>query len=128
MSTQKLGDGLMKIPTLDVAGLNWVIYKDRFLWSIDARGLLDHVDGSAIEPSRPATHSELSTEDTLRMAEWQKELKAWKYGDAIVKQQIAATIPDSLFMKVRNAKTAFDIWTSLSAVFQNKSRMVAVDL
>lgn len=36
----------MKVPMLDIAGLNWVIYKDRFLWSVDARGLLDHVDGS----------------------------------------------------------------------------------
>ena len=53
MSSIKLGDSLMKVPTLDVAGLNWVIYKDRFLWSIDARGLLDHVDGSALEPARP---------------------------------------------------------------------------
>ena len=53
MSSIKLGDSLMKVPTLDVAGLNWVIYKDRFLWSIDARGLLDHVDGSTTEPERP---------------------------------------------------------------------------
>ena len=53
MSSIKLGDSLMKVPTLDVAGLNWVIYKDRFLWSLDACGLLDHVDGSALEPARP---------------------------------------------------------------------------
>jgi len=34
------------------------------------------------------------------MKEWKKELKLWKQGEAIVKQQIAATIPDSLFMKI----------------------------
>src|SRR5260221_14214559 len=53
MSTQKLGDDLMKVPKLDAGGSNWVIYKDRFMWAIDARGLLDHVDGSIREPTKP---------------------------------------------------------------------------
>jgi len=42
----KLGDDLMKVPQLNVAGTNWVVYKDRFCWAIDAQGLLEHVDGS----------------------------------------------------------------------------------
>src|SRR5258708_1195841 len=49
MSTQKLGDDLKKVPKLDAGGSNWVIYKDRFMWPIDPRGLLDHVDGSMRE-------------------------------------------------------------------------------
>jgi hypothetical protein len=32
--------------------------------------------------------------------EWKKETKLWKQGEAIVKQQITGTIPDSLFMKI----------------------------
>ncbi|KAF8179446.1 hypothetical protein BJ912DRAFT_855628, partial [Pholiota molesta] len=127
-STAKLGDSLMKVPMLDVAGTNWVIYKDRFLWSIDARRLLEHVDGSAMEPRYPTEAEELSMADSLLMQEWRKELKVWKQGEAVFKQQIAASIPDSLFMKVRNETTAFNIWKALSAIFQTKSRMVAVDL
>ena len=45
-STTKLGDEFLCVPKLDVTGTNWVIYKDRFLWSIDAHGLLEHIDGS----------------------------------------------------------------------------------
>ena len=41
----KLGDDLMKVPKLGAGGVNWVVYKDRFLWSVDARGLLKHSDG-----------------------------------------------------------------------------------
>jgi hypothetical protein len=37
MSSTKIGDKVLRIPKLDVAGSNWVIYKDRFTWSIDAR-------------------------------------------------------------------------------------------
>ena len=36
----KLGDDLMRVPKLEVGGTNWVVYKDRFLWSIDACGHL----------------------------------------------------------------------------------------
>ena len=36
LSTSKLGEDFMKIPRLDIAGTNWVIYKDCFLWAIDA--------------------------------------------------------------------------------------------
>jgi len=46
----------------------------------------------------------------------------------VVKQQIAATIPDSLFMKIRTKGTARDIWEALQKDFQSKSRMVSVDL
>jgi hypothetical protein len=60
--------------------------------------------------------------------DWKADLKDWKQGEAVVKQQIAATIPDSLFMKIRDKGTALEIWVALQNDFQNKSRMVAVDL
>ena len=52
-TTTKLGDEFLHVPKLDVAGINWVVYKDRFLWSIDARGLLDHLKGTEVEPTEP---------------------------------------------------------------------------
>lgn len=134
----------MKVPKLEVGGANWVIYKDRFLWSINARGLLEHVDGSTDEPScpvipklvprTPESTGEVeirlpqTKEEEKKLEEWTKELKLWKQGEAIVKQQIAATIPDSLFMKIRGKTTALEIWNALSREFQNKSKMVSVDL
>jgi hypothetical protein len=145
-SLGKLGDDLMKVPRLEAGGVNWVVYKDRFLWSVDARGLLEHVDGSEREPVCPVKPRMVPRKDSERketevfvqaaytqeeergIKEWKAELKEWKRGEAIVKQQIAATIPDSLFMKIRNKGTALEIWDALRGDFQNKSRMVAVDL
>ena len=43
----KLGDEFLRIPKLDVSGTNWVIFKDRFTWALDARGILDHIDGTS---------------------------------------------------------------------------------
>lgn len=92
-----------------------MIYKDHFLWSIDAYGLLKHVDSSAIELKNPIsqehatmasvvmsvaadkvgdegedesneTNAEgLLTADALA-EEWKKELKVWKQGETIVIQ------------------------------------------
>jgi hypothetical protein len=132
-TTTKLGDEFLCIPKLDVAGTNWVIYKDRFLWSIDACGILNHLDGSGQEPADPIPDSirvsrELSDAQVLLDAEWKKEMKEWKQGEAIAKQQIASSIPDSLFMKIRAKGTAREIWKALRNHFQNKSCMVSVDL
>jgi hypothetical protein len=142
----KLGDDLMKVPRLEAGGTNWVVYKDRFVWSVDARGLLEHMDGSEREPvcpvkprmvpkkdsegndTREMAQAALTADEERLIKEWKAELKEWKRGEAIVKQQIAATIPDSLFMKIRDKGTALEIWEALKGDFQNKSRMVAVDL
>jgi len=60
----------------------------------------------------------LSADELAVEAEWKKLLKAWKQGEAIVKQHIAGTIPDSLFMKVCGQGTAKGIWDALSIGMQ----------
>jgi hypothetical protein len=154
-TTSKLGDEFLRIPKLDVSGSNWVLYKERFFWALDARAILDHIDGTRKEPIDPTKAEEvepidstkakevegevvlplpavLTEEQTLEQArselEWRKELREWKQGEAIAKQQITLSIPDSLFMKVRTKGTAYEIWKELEKHFQNRSRMVSVDL
>src|SRR5258707_9315010 len=105
MSTSmKLGDDLMKVLKLEVTGSNWVIYKTRFSWAIDARGLLEHIDGSAWEPIKPSISpkkavaggseagtsvvEELTEADEKKLEEWKERLRIWRLGEAVVKQQI----------------------------------------
>ena len=132
-STSKLGDKFLRIPKLDVSGSNWVLYKERFFWALDARAILDHVDGKAEEPTDPVSEKsrkddKLTDEEKELEKEWKKELKEWKQGEAVAKQQIASSIPDSLFMKIRTKTSAHAIWKELESHFQNRSRMVSVDL
>jgi len=149
MSITKLGDDLMKVPKLDVSGTNWVVYKNCFLWVIDARDLLDHVNGSGWEPTKPVSKGkkvgggskegeasredfvvveELSPEDAKTLEVWKEKHCAWRHSEAVVKQQVAATIPNSLFMKVQGKGTTYEIWQALTKDFQNKSRMISMDL
>ncbi|KAJ7127734.1 hypothetical protein C8R44DRAFT_616559, partial [Mycena epipterygia] len=134
-TTTKLGDDFLRIPKLEVTGTNWVIYKDRFIWAVDARGLAEHLepDAAPADPLaliRPTDDTELvlTAQQIVLETAWKKEMKIWQQGEAIVKQQIAGTIPDSLFMKIRGKTTATEIWMELSNEFQKKSRMVSVDL
>ena len=119
-TSTKLGDKFLCIPKLDVSGSNWVIYKEHFTWSLDARGIVDHINGSSNEPADP--------EENKLGNEWKKELREWKSGEAVAKQQIASSIPDSLSLKIRSNGSAFLIWKALEDNFQKRSQMVAIDL
>ena len=96
MSTStKLSDEFLRIPKLEVSGTNWVIYKERFLWALDARGIINHIDGTGTEPADPipeevcTSKDGLSAEQTKLDEGWKKELREWKSGEAVAKQQIA---------------------------------------
>ena len=132
-----MGDEFLRIPKLEVSGKNWVIFKDRFTWALDARCMMDHIDGTGKEPVDPISEADRAkvteekpmTEGQKKLeVEWKKELKEWRQGEAITKQQIASSIPDSLFMKVRDKGTAYTIWTELGKHFEKRSRMVSIDL
>jgi hypothetical protein len=50
----KLGEDFLHIPKLIADGENWMMYKECLQWSIDACGLLGHLDGTEtklIDPS-----------------------------------------------------------------------------
>ncbi|KAI6002394.1 hypothetical protein F5J12DRAFT_894161 [Pisolithus orientalis] len=51
--TSKLGDDFLKVPKLLADGENWVTYKDRLMWSLDAHGLLRYIDGTETMPVNP---------------------------------------------------------------------------
>jgi hypothetical protein len=55
-------------------------------------------------------------------------LKEWIQGEAVIKQAIAGTIPDSLFMMVRREEMGKKMWDSVIEEFEKRSQMVMVDL
>lgn len=77
------------------------------MWALDAHGVLGHVDGTGKEPVDPVPkeaqdEGRLYDEQKVSALQWNKDLKEWRQGKAITKQQIASLIPDSLFMKVHS--------------------------
>ena len=129
--TNRLLDNFLRLPKLNVDGSNWVIYKDKFMLTVEACSFTDHIDGIGTVPTLSFVHvagETLTTEQQTEYETYVKELKDWKAGEAIIKQGLAGTIPDSLFMAIRGKGTAKGYWDEVVKKRQDRSRMVMVDM
>lgn len=130
-----------KVPKLNADGSNWVTFKDRFRWAIDARGMLDQLENVVEEPTDP-TASEETPESApadsqggntqvqsseLQYRNFLIRRSQWRTAEATIKQCIASTVPDSVFNRIKTKKTAKGIWDALASIFQERSLMVAID-
>src|SRR3984957_8955022 len=96
-------------------GKNWVVYKDRLILSVQARALGGHLDGTTAKPTEPAitqapADRALTDVEKQKITTYQDDLKEWFQKEAIVLQQIASTIPDSLYLKIRGKPTVKEAW------------------
>ncbi|KIK16308.1 hypothetical protein PISMIDRAFT_269806 [Pisolithus microcarpus 441] len=121
----KLGDEFLKVPKLAAEGTNWVTYKDRLLWSVEARGLGGHLDGSETEPEDPKSltgrgesWAPTTSAEKKEVEVWKAEMKTWQMGKAIIKQQIAGTLPNTLFTQIKRLKSAYEIFRHLAKLFE----------
>ncbi|KAI0739283.1 hypothetical protein C8Q80DRAFT_1112988, partial [Daedaleopsis nitida] len=131
-TTVKLGnDDSVRVPRLEASGGNWVLFKARLTWAADVKGVAGHLDGTSQEPTAPAgataltvtaapatgtaattTTATTTTAATLdpSQVQYETDLATWRKGEVVLKQLLASTIPDSLFMKIRGHVSAHAIW------------------
>src|ERR1700720_4601923 len=131
--TSKLGDDFPRVPKLASDGKNWVVYKDRLILSVQAHALGGHLDGTTAKPTEPAitqapADRALTDEEKQKITTYQDDLKEWFQKEAIVSQQIASTIPDSLYLKIRGKPTVKEAWDLLKSNLEKRSWMFMVDL
>ena len=132
---------IFKVPKLLTDGSNWITYKDRLRWALDARGLSSHLDDNVSEPQPPTVATESSTTTPTQLPpdalsqltadEWHgyiTRLEKWHVAEATIKQCIASTVPDSIFNRVKSKKTAKEVWDAVGEIFEGRSLMVAIDL
>jgi hypothetical protein len=132
MSSGKLLDFFVRIPKLLPDGSNWVIFKDRFAFATAAAVLHKHLDGLASELTALAFSltgpMPLTAVQTAEVEAYEAALLIWQTGEAVLKQAIASTIPDSLFLDVRKELTVKLMWDAVTNKREKKSHMVTVDL
>src|ERR1700678_4098222 len=128
----KILEFFAKISKLEADESNWVIFKDRFMFAAAAASLIDHIDGTGTVPSPPVTRTTdsgaLTEIQQGALDEYAAELLRWQSGEAIVRQAIASTISDSLFLEVRKRESAKEMWDAVRDQREKKSWMVTVDL
>ena len=116
---------------------NWVEYKTKTVMSLTARGLARHLDGTVSAPqplpvdersgkllvtdkSRDATDMEI--EEHLAL------LDAFRQKEALVLQQLYATIPNSVLIQVQHYSDVENVWSAICAIYEAKSDMMQVDI
>ena len=108
------------VPRLPADGKDFVIWKEHLELSIQACRLYGHLDGSASRPDDPPTRPEGSTlteEEVSSNETYARNLNRHLQEQAIVFQQIASTIPDSLYLKIKGKPTVKESWDALKADF-----------
>ena len=122
----------LQVPTLSVDGSNWLYYKARVEWAVGSKGHTGHLSGLEAMPDDPSQGKDLSWKPTATeqklVSEYPAKFKEWTKDDNYVKQVIAASIPESLFLRVQKEETTKGVWDALTNLFQNHSHIVAIDL
>jgi len=133
MSTNKLGDEFLKVPKLDASGKDWPSWKARLELSLVARGLSGYLNGMKPMPSDPAIGKSpawipTTPAEQKEVEDYEKDLAEWIEKDAVVRQQIAVTIPNSLFIHLISKSTAKEYYDVLKGQFEQRSLVVSVEL
>ena len=108
----------ISVPKLAADGSNWVIYRDRMVWAMDSWDLADHLTNDTM----PAAYGAAGTIGGVTAP------TRWAAGERTVKHAIAASVPDSVFNKIKSSTRAKDAWDVLKASFEGRSQMITVDL
>ena len=115
-------------------GANWVLYKRRVVIALGSKPpLIRHLEGRAPQPSPPtpipAKSGEKEQKDYQKLvAEFSTKMDEWEARDFAVMQQIIASIPDTIFIRIQNHDTAAGMWDALKKDFEGRTQAVKNEL
>jgi hypothetical protein len=113
----KLLEFFVQILKLEIDGSNWVIFKDRFTFAAATSGLEQHIDSTGTAPNPPTFalggQFPLTMEQTAEQELYEGKMSKWLMGEAVIKQAIATTISDSLFIVIRKEVMGHLMWEAV---------------
>jgi hypothetical protein len=86
----------ISITKLVADGSNWVTYRDRMLWAVNSRDLSEHLTNASMTQLYNNAGTIGNTTPQMR----------WTHDQAVVKQLIAASVPDTVFNRIKTGTTA----------------------
>ncbi|OJA18198.1 hypothetical protein AZE42_07258 [Rhizopogon vesiculosus] len=94
---------------------------------------MGHLTRTASKPKnladgKTAGWSPTTADELKEVQTYGKENAEWFKKDAVVKQQIAVIIPDSLLIRLPSKTTAKEYYDTLKALFKKRSLVVSVEL
>src|SRR6267142_2635258 len=108
----------VQVPKLSLDGSNWVTYRDRLKWAMQANTFDDHAEASS--PS--AEYTALGTIGGVTSgARWAKE-------ENTIKLILGSTLPDTAFNRIKTMANVHDAWEILKRVFEEWSKALVADI
>lgn len=101
---------------------NWSIWKFATQIVLESKGWLSYVDGTNLEPGEFKADGSKKSDQAYR-----DELRAFKKIDIQVREIIVLRLEESVMGHILTCTTAYDMWSKLSAVFEQKSE-VSIDV
>jgi hypothetical protein len=93
----------VRLPKLARQGENWVTYRDRLFWALRSQSLTVHTQS----PTPTEAYIDLGEQNGLEpKARWQKE-------EDTIMVTLQATLPDTVFTKVKGGANVHEVWDSL---------------
>src|ERR1700677_1090404 len=111
-------DYKLNILKLAADGSNWVMYRDRMKYALDTRGWADHLTNTRV------TQAYKDAGDVGGM----KPETRWKADEALVRQLIVPSVPDSVFNRIKGGADAMSVWDELKTIFEGRTRSLLIDL
>jgi hypothetical protein len=115
----------VRILKLEADGSNWVIFKDHFAFAAATASLEKHIDSTGIAPSPPTFITGaplvLTADQTAELELYEEKKSKWLTGEAVIKQAIATTISDSLFIEIQKEVTTHLMWEAIWMKQEKKS-------
>ena len=98
----KPGNNFLHVPRLPADGKGFVVWKERLELLIQACGLYGYLDRTTTRPDNPPSSPEgspvLTAEQVSTVKRYTRDISQYLQEQAIVFQQIASTIPNSLYL------------------------------
>src|SRR6267142_1716910 len=108
----------VQVPKLSLDGSNWVTYRDRLKWAMQANTFDDHAEASS--PS--AEYTALGTIGGVTSGvRWAKE-------ENMIKLILGSTLPDSAFNRIKMTANVHNAWEILKWVFEEWSKALVTDV
>jgi len=130
--TSVLKEETIKVPMLKADGSNWIIYKSQIELAAEAQGLHGYLIGTKVLPRHPQTGKDdtwtPNKDEQKLIDEYDKAEPEWTKENAKVKQIIAASTPDMLYLKFHSLGSAHSLWEALASEFEQRSGVVAIEL
>jgi hypothetical protein len=105
------------LPKLDIEGDNWVMYRDRLLWTMKQFSMKDHIAND----SPPAAYTAKGTVRGLASAD------RWERKEHLIRTALGNSMPDKAFNQIKDTESVKEAWDILRSVYEDHMAALVSD-